>query len=239
VLPEAWRHYEHHPALETAPKTTRTAEGLPGDPLNVALVGSEAELIQALLRAGWSPADPLTFRSSLRIAEDVVRNHPYPDAPVSNLYLWGRKQDVAFERPVGNSPKRRHHVRFWRNDELGFGGRHFWIGAATFDSGIGLSHRTGQITHHIEPDIDTERDTLIADVSRARQVIQLYQVTGVGATLNGRNGNGDRYYTDGELTTGVLAGPDARPTPAPERLPNPVAVDFKNVAWDWLRPWLQ
>ena len=33
-------------------------------------------------------------------------------------------------------------------------------GGATFDERVGLSHTTGQITHHIAPDVDTERDHL-------------------------------------------------------------------------------
>ena len=63
--------------------------------------------------AGWDPADPLTFRSSVRIVVDTVLRKPDDEAPVSNLYLFGRKEDLAFEKPVGGSPKERHHVRFW------------------------------------------------------------------------------------------------------------------------------
>ena len=54
-----------HPALEGLPKVTRNADGIPGDPLNVGLVGSKDELIAAMLAAGWHPADPITLRSSL------------------------------------------------------------------------------------------------------------------------------------------------------------------------------
>ena len=70
---------------------------------------------------------------------------------------------------------------------------------------VGLSHDTGQVTHHIAPDIDAQRDGLIADLADAGRLTRVYQVTGVGATLFGRNGEGDRYHTDGELTVGVLA----------------------------------
>lgn len=62
VLPALWRHYEHHPQLQDTPKTTETAENIPGDPLNVALVGTKAEVVQALLTIGWYPADPITFQ---------------------------------------------------------------------------------------------------------------------------------------------------------------------------------
>jgi hypothetical protein len=234
ILPAVWRHYEHHPILEDAPKTTLTSQGIPGDPLNIGLIGTKEELIRAMLGAGWEPADPITLKSSLGIARSVLLRRPYRDAPVSNLFVFGRRQDLAFEKPVGRSASRRHHVRFWRSSELGQGGEPLWIGAATFDRSVGFSHRTGQVTHHIAPDIDTERNGLIADLVAARQLGKLFQVTGVGSTLIGRNGGGDRYYTDGELTVGILA----RDT-VPQRLPNPPVVRIKDQFWSVVRPLLE
>jgi hypothetical protein len=157
---------------------------------------------------------------------------------VSPLFVFGRRQDLAFEKPVGDNARRRHHVRFWRSAELGRGALPLWIGAVTFDRSVGLSHRTGQITHHIAPDVDAERDGLIADLSNHGWLTELFQVTGVGSTLVGRNGGGDRYYTDGELTVGVLA-PSKTDGQRPERLDNPVAVQIKEQLWSAIRPILQ
>ncbi len=142
ILPALWRHYEHHPALAEAPKTTLTSQGIPGDPLNVGLIGAEADVIHSMLAAGWNPADPITLRSSLRIAESVVFRRPDPDAPVSSLFLFGRQQDLAFEKPVGHDARRRHHVRFWKSVELGHAGVPLFIGSATFDVRVGLSRDT-------------------------------------------------------------------------------------------------
>jgi hypothetical protein len=205
LMPASWHHHYRHPALLTAPKTTQTAQGIPGDPLNVALVGSRAEVVRALLAAGWCPADPTTFRTSLRIATSVLRGRPYPDAPMSNLYLWGRRQDLAFERPVGSSPRQRHHVRFWRADHVDEQGRPLWLGAATFDRSVGFSYYTGQITHHIAADVDAERDQFFSDLRKSGQLIREYRIVGLGPTGNGHNGGGDRYFTDGYIRVGVLA----------------------------------
>lgn len=113
LAPFLWKRYENrHPALADVPRITHTASKIPGDPLNIALVGSENSLKRAMLAAGWDPADPITLKSSLEIAEDTVLRRTYDDAPVSNLYLWGRKQDLAFEKPVGHDPRERHHVRW-------------------------------------------------------------------------------------------------------------------------------
>ncbi|WP_169976216.1 LssY C-terminal domain-containing protein [Tautonia rosea] len=238
ILPVLWRHYEHHPIMERAPKITRTAQGIPGDPLNVGLIGSKEELIQSMLNSGWDAADPITLRSSLAIARSVLRNRPDADAPVSNLYLFGRKQDLAFEKPVGTSARHRHHVRFWESSDYGRDGIPLWIGAVTYDRSVGFSRRTGQITHHIGPDIDAERNGLIADLQSHGWLTEEFQVTGVGPTLSGRNGGGDRYFTDGELTIGVLASSSV-PDRSPSALKNPVAIRIKDQLWSAIRPLLQ
>lgn len=107
-----------HPALARAPRVTSTKDGRPGDAVNVAFIGTDEELHRTLAAARWYAADPITLRTSLRIAADVVLHKPYEHAPVSDLYLWGRREDYAFEQPVGNSPKQRHHVRFWKSAEV-------------------------------------------------------------------------------------------------------------------------
>jgi hypothetical protein len=204
LLPLLWRSYaKHHPALEAAPRITHTANDIPGDPLNVALVGTEEEVQTAMLAAKWYPADPITLKSSLRIAAGTVLHRSYDDAPVSNLYLFGRKQDLAFEQPVGDDPRRRHHVRFWRAEKVDENGRPLWFGATTFDSKVGFSHTTGQITHHISPDIDKERDKLMEDLQQAGQLSEVYWIDGFQEKLEGKNGGGDPYHTDGRLAVGV------------------------------------
>jgi len=204
-LPWAWWLAERgrHPQLETLPMRTTNADGIPGDPINVGLVGTREELIGAMLAAGWYPADPITLRSSIGIAASVLLRRPDPDAPVSPLYLFGRKQDLAFEQEVGRSADRRHHVRWWLTDRTE-GGRPFWLGGASFDRDSGLSHLTGQITHHIDPDLDAQRDQLMASLAERGLLVRRFQLPGIGPTMNGRNAGGDRFYTDGMIDVGVL-----------------------------------
>jgi hypothetical protein len=165
--------------------------------------------------------------------EGVLFNKPYPNAPVSDLFLWNRREDLAFEKAVGVSPKQRHHVRFWKSQELSEDGL-VWVGAATFDKSVGVSHRTGQITHHIAPDIDAERDKLIGDLKGAGQLDQIYQVTGIGATLFGKNSNGDSYFSDGELTAGVVTKDKLLRVEPPVHLANPARIQFKQRIWNWI-----
>jgi LssY C-terminus len=216
VAPLGWRRYEkRHPALNNAPRITHTATGIPGDPINLGLVAMEDDLHRALLSADWFPADPITLKSSLRIAEATVLRRSYADAPVSSLYLFDRKEDLAFEQPVGDDPRRRHHVRFWRCEELDDDGRALWLGAATFDTRVGLSHTTGEITHHISPDVDAERDKVLADLKHAGALRAVYSVDGFQTTLAGKNGGGDPYRTDGNLGVGVIGSKGGTAAAAP------------------------
>jgi len=236
VLPVLWRHYEHHPAMEAAPKTTFTKEGIPGDPLNIGVVGTPDEVGRAMLAAGWVPADATTLQSSLRISVSVLLNEPYPQAPISNLYVWGRPQDLSFQLPVGHSARQRHHVRFWKcPPDMDIDGRPLWIGNVTFDTRAGLSHYTGKVTHHIDANVDADRDKLAADLEATGQVLSTYQVTGVGATLQGRNGGGDWYYTDGDLSIVVVAPANVPQAAPPVALASPVAVRAKRTVFGWIR----
>ncbi len=187
-----------HHDLRDQPNLTHTGTGLPGDPVNIALVGSEEDVVRSMAAAGWHPADPLTFESSVRIAVDTVFRKPDADAPVSNLFLFGRKEDLAFEKPVGDSPRERHHVRYWRSEKTE-DGRPVWMGSAAFDIGVELSRTTGQVTHHISPDVDAERDLILADLTNAKRVESVRWTDGFHKELQGKNGGGDSWHTDGRL----------------------------------------
>jgi hypothetical protein len=231
LLPALWKHHEHEPGLAAMPMVTRTSSGIPGDALNVGLVGDKKDVLHAMDAAGWFAADPITLRSSLDIIGSVVLDRPYHDAPVSHLYYEGKKEDLAFEKPDGRSADRRHHVRLWIALEKGTDGRPVWLGAVTYDRGVGLSHYTGQVTHHIGPDIDAERDLLMQDLRNAGMADALFQISGIGPTLFGRNGGGDPYYTDGEIDVASLVVNGVRRTAPPATLPPPPLVALKDQIW--------
>ena len=205
LVPAGWMRYAHrHPALDDVPGITQTAAGIPGDPLNVALIGTETEVKTVMLAANWYPADPLGLRSDLKIAADTVLKRPDDRAPVSNLYLWGRKEDLAFEQPVGDSPRHRHHVRFWLAEKADPDGRPVWVGSAVYDERVGLSRTTGQITHVTAPDIDVERDYLFQSLEQTGDLSETYVLDDFHKIHEGRNGGGDPWRTDGRLFVGII-----------------------------------
>ena len=139
--------------------------------------------------------------------------------------------ELAFEQEVGNDPRHRHHVRFWKVLDQGQEKRPVWLGAVTFDRSVGVSHFTGAITHHIGPDVDAERQLLATDLEAAGMVTAKYQVTGVGPTVTGRNGGGDPYYTDGEVWILRLTAGCLKQTGPVTVIPSPPATELKDQIW--------
>ena len=150
---------------------TRTSDGLLGDPVNLALLGDEAQIHAAMARAGWTRADEVDLASSLRIIGSTLSRRSYPRAPVSPLHLFDRQQDFAYQQEVAGNPSQRHHVRFWRCPEgwrLPGGFPVDWLAAGTYDRSVGLSLITFQVTHKIAEDIDVERDHIVASLTGGR-----------------------------------------------------------------------
>jgi hypothetical protein len=206
LIPLLWKEYSwRRRAFDADPRVTHTGDGHPGDPLNVALIGTEAQLDAIMKAARWYKAARLGVKSDLKIAADTVLSRPYDEAPVSSLYLFGRKEDLAFEQPVGASPRHRHHVRFWKTDSAGPDGRPRWIGSAVYDKGVGLSRTTGQITHVTAPDIDTERDYLFECLESTGDLADQFTIDGFHKQLQGRNGGGHPWHTDGDLYAGAIS----------------------------------
>jgi LssY-like putative type I secretion system component LssY len=207
LMPAVWRRHARLPSEVALPKLSYTAEGIPADPINLAVVGTTGEVLAAMRAAGWTQADRISLRSGLRDAGSVLFDRPYSAAPMSTHFLARlRPQDLAFEQLVGRSPRRRHHVRFWRQGPADAQGRTLWVGAASFDRSVGVSRFTGEVMHHIDPRVDRERDKLVDDLLRARRARSVSWIPDFAAARRGRNGGGDRYETDGRLALLRLLG---------------------------------
>ena len=223
ILPYAVRMGLKFSQLRHVPSFTVAADGLPADPVNLALYGTREQLRAAFAAIGWVEAENLTLASSWRMTKAFVLNRPYPTAPFSTLFLFGRGQDIGFQKAIGDSPRRRHHVRFWARsigqaqdfDLASFwlntdippeGASVPWVGAATKDTGFGLTKLTFQITHATDADANAERDYVIS-VLREADTIGPIAWENTGDRIDGEHIN--RYITDGDVAIAAL-GKDAR-----------------------------
>lgn len=181
---------------------TRTSDGLLGDPVNLAFLGTGEQIETAMRNAGWTKADPVTLASSWRIVTSTLRRRSYHEAPVSPLFLFGRQQDFAYQQEVDGNPAQRHHVRFWRCPDgwlLPGGRRVDWLAAGTFDTSVGLSLFTLQVTHRIDADTDVERDHIVKTVTDADARVAVDVIADFATGYHARNGGGDSIRTDGDL----------------------------------------
>ncbi|MBS0252919.1 MAG: LssY C-terminal domain-containing protein [Proteobacteria bacterium] len=220
ILPNAVRMGLKIQRARHVPSFTITGDGLPGDPINVALAGTFQQLRDAFAAAGWVEADALTLRSSWHMVRAFVFNEPYPTAPFSTLYLFGRGQDIGFQKAIDNSPRKRHHIRFWaqsldyaqtnantldfwlNTDRPTDEERVLWIGAGTRDTGFSLTRLTFQITHATDADTDIEREFIVSELTRCGAI--------KGSTLHRageqlKAGRVNHYVTDGDVAVAEIA----------------------------------
>ena len=159
-----------------------TPDGYASDPVNIGIIGTHQQLVYAMRRAGWEVADKHSLANIWKEIVTSLLRVPYPTAPMSNLYLFGRKQDVGFEIQIESRWWHRHHVRFWATtyDQTGLtlepdsihwlphksrqidkDKKVLWLGAASKDVGLALIKHNAQLTHMIHPDTDAERDLIV------------------------------------------------------------------------------
>jgi hypothetical protein len=204
---------------KSVPSFTVTGDGFPGDPVNLVLMGEFTRLRAAFLAAGWTEAAPLNLTSSGRMVVAFVLNRPYPDAPFSTLFLFGRGQDVGFQKAIDMSPRKRHHVRFWslsleRSDEPlndpdfwlnadrpRVSEPALWVGAGTRDTGLSFTKFTFQFTHATDNDVNVERDFIVAELKRTGAIGDV-ALRRAGETLVARV---NHYVTDGDVAAANLS----------------------------------
>jgi undecaprenyl-diphosphatase len=125
-----------------------------------------------------------------------VLSRPYPSAPVFPSFLDRKLHDVAFQTTdPGGSSRRRHHARWWLTD-FTCHGRQVWVATASYDAGVGVGRLFPIPIHHIDPDIDAERDYIVRALTSTRRV-RVTQTVRVTEPMAGRNAAGDRFYTGG------------------------------------------
>jgi hypothetical protein len=200
--------------LEQLPCCAANSSGsAEGDPLNVVIVGEPEQVLHALTRAGWSFTHRISLRTVRREVAAAVASESYPVAPVSSLYAFGRKQDVALQR-ARRSISQRNHMRLWLAP-FRYEGKSVWLGQVSRDIGVKVTPKSPTLTTHIiDPQVDTTREYLLHSLIAEGFVDRFGFVKGSGAGTPGEprvNLTGDAYYSDGMRLVLILAPEPVRP----------------------------
>ena len=214
------------------PLTTFNRYGNPGDPINMEICATDGQIGAAFASAGWYRADEIDFITSARISIDSILGRAYTTAPVSNLFLFGRKEDLAFERP-GHTVRQRDHIRLWNTSKIGDSGRPIWIGSATKDVKVELSKTNHLPTHGIAPDLDDERTLVVSELAQTGFVIEDTACPGFGKETHGFNGGGDPFFTDGQLA--VLALANIKTSPLATQVRSPLGARIAKFVTSFFR----
>ncbi len=180
IIPFVWRFLRLLMPPSHLPLYCVTPDGFASDPINIGLVGSRKQLISAMETAGWHVIQPTTPRTVARMVWAIIFRRSFPGTPISNLYLFGRKQDISFEVELLEQGRgHRHHVRFWattlsdiqtiessktkssNREELELADHLLWAGAASRDIGITFAKGTFQLTHAVSPNTNGERALIV------------------------------------------------------------------------------
>jgi len=186
--------------LRALPCCATTAAGTgDGDPLNIVLVGAGEAVVSALTASGWDFTESITIDSIRRMIGAAISEKSFLTAPVSSLYAFGRKQDVALQRGRSTISQRKH-MRLWLAP-FRCEGEPVWVGQVSRDIGVKMTAKSPTLTTHvIDPVVDESREYLFQSLLHHDAISQFGFVKGVGMAGEEQprvNLTDDPYFTDG------------------------------------------
>ena len=168
-----------------------------GDPLNLIIVGTPAEVYTAFIRAGWDETETVGAASGWKTMKSFIGGGEYRYSPMSSLYVFGRAQDISFQKARENIHER-NHLRLWMS-RVTYQGLPVWIGQISRDIGVRFTPKT-ITTHKIDPEVDETREYLLENLAYAQSLKKFGYIGGVGeVSMDKPRGNltGDPWFTDG------------------------------------------
>jgi LssY C-terminus len=190
--------------LSHIPRRVSDPNGNPGDMVNLLIVGTQDQVVQAFTTAGWVQVDKSVGTTTLNALVDSLKKEDYLTMPMSTLFLFGRAQDYGFAHaePVKVAMSR-NHLRVWKSP-YEIDGRPLWCVAATHDIGFERDQRNNGITHKIDPAIDGEREYVNGTLSGTGLVVQRDHVTPADALTTAKTATGGEFHSDGRIVILVL-----------------------------------
>lgn len=195
--------------LDRIPTRISDSLGNAGDRVNFLIVGSEARVHRALDGAGWIQPDKSIKNAFMRGALESFSREAYVTMPISDLMLFGRKQDFGYAQadPI-KVIATRHHFRLWRAP-FDVDGQPLWAGAGTHDIGLEKDQRNGKLTHKIDPAVDGERDYIGQSLQQTGLVAKLDYMTPSNPVTEAKTATGGGFHSDGR-TLLIYLQPDTQ-----------------------------
>jgi hypothetical protein len=164
--------------LEDLPCCTTNAKGDEfGDPFNLVLIGDTSDIVPALVRRGWHATEILWSEDLKRTIKSFLQGERYRYSPISPLYVYGRKQDIGWQKARGTINER-NHMRFWLSP-IRFRGQKVFVGQISRDIGVKFTLKSPTIsTHVIDPDVDEARRYFVEDLAYSQALIKIGYVRG-------------------------------------------------------------
>ena len=182
--------------LAQAPRRVRNKKGGEGGPVNLVLIGGRQEITAAFKKAGWTEAQDQNANSLWKTFEAVIKGTGYDAAPMSTLYMFGRPEDMAFEKML-NTFTHRHHLRIWKSPVVAPDGLPIWVVVANHDNGFDI--RPGVISHSVDPRVDLEREKVGADLGMTGMVDAEELVNVSNPARSGVTATGGKWESDGRI----------------------------------------
>ncbi|MFA7001138.1 MAG: LssY C-terminal domain-containing protein [Candidatus Omnitrophota bacterium] len=204
---------EELPSCMTNRKKTKS-----GDPVNLVMIGELDDLLASFSAAKWAETEIISLATSWKMVQSVLFAKRYEYSPVSPLFLYGRSQDIAFQK-ARDTINERMHLRLW-SSPLRYQGKPVWVGSVSRDIGVRLTTKTWNLTtHKIDPDIDEAALYTFSDLLYWHRIEKFAVATGVPPSTEDKpaaNLTGDPYYTSGKRM--VILLPKTRHMDFPDRM---------------------
>jgi hypothetical protein len=186
---------EFRAKLLALPNRSVTGAFKPSDPVDLAFLGSPRQIEAAFQAAGWTYGDALSTWSVLREMRAISSLNSYSHLPISRQWLNGEPPDFLFEKSF-DSYQKREHIRIWNEDALEDG---LWASGAIRETSAEWSLRKGKFIHHVDPNVDAEREKVVRELSLTGCVAHVYHLKRPQTPERLRAASGDVLETDGGM----------------------------------------
>ncbi len=199
------------------PWRVTTKKHVDADLLNIVFLGSQYEIESAFRHAGWNSADTFSRRTAMKNFYALLNKSGYAQQPMTTFLLNNKPEDMNWQKSL-NSYDRRDHLRIWQwpsdtTDDPADSinsvnsvnpASSIWISSSTHDTGAVLAIKYKGFVHHIAPDIDDERSTVIRDLNFAGCIKSVSFISRPGMPNITHNSTGDIMRTDGSVAVVTL-----------------------------------